>query len=78
MRTVSDIIDKLGGATVVADLLGLKAATTAASWKQRNSIPVEHWSKLVEASRDVDELRDLSYGELVALHTPVPTEMAQS
>ena len=49
MRSASDFIDALDGSTAVAALLDLPA-TTVASWKSRNSIPVQHWSALIQSA----------------------------
>lgn len=51
MDTVSDIIEALGGSTAIARELDMKAATTVASWKDRGSIPSEHWPPLLELAR---------------------------
>lgn len=68
MKSVQNFIDELGGASEVAKVLD-KATTTVASWKQRKSIPVEHWAELVEVARQrgVD---GYDYEALVTIHTP--------
>lgn len=68
MRSVSALIDDLGGDTAVAGVLGLKAATTVASWKARKSIPVKHWPRVVNAARERG-LDDVSYENLVSMHS---------
>lgn len=67
MKSVSDIIDALGGSSAVAGALKLPATTTA-SWKSRNSIPVEHWPKLTAAALERG-VEDLTYETLVSAHT---------
>jgi len=69
MQSVPDIIEKLGGATALADQLGIKATTTVASWKDRKSIPIEHWPKLLDAASAKGI--DLNYEQLVKLHAEV-------
>ena len=54
MKTVSDILDALGGNTAVAKLIGAKHASTVSEMRRRGSIPVEHWPKLIAASQDLD------------------------
>lgn len=66
MRSASEVIDALGGSTAVASLLGLPA-TTVASWKSRNSIPVPHWPALISAGKD-QKVEGLSYEALVSIH----------
>lgn len=67
MQSVSDILEKFNGASAVAKILHLPTSTVA-SWKSRNSIPVDHWSELVEAARQRG-IDDLTYEKLVNLHT---------
>lgn len=67
MQTVSDIIAKLDGASAVAKLLQLPA-TTVASWKSRESIPVDRWSEIVEIARERG-LDGVTYEQLVRMHT---------
>ena len=67
MQSVSDILDKMDGASAVAKILHLPT-TTVASWKSRNSIPVDHWTGLVEAARERG-LDGLTYEQLVTIHT---------
>lgn len=73
MRSVSDFIERLGGATSIALFLSTPTeripATTVASWKSRNSIPVEHWPRLMDLARE-REVRDCDYATLVGLHVP--------
>jgi hypothetical protein len=42
MRTVSQIIDDLGGGRHLASAIGVPVGTVAA-WKHRSSIPADHW-----------------------------------
>ena len=67
MDTVSDIIQKFNGASVLARQLDLPA-TTVASWKHRSSIPVEHWTSLVELA-ERSEILGLTYEKLVQIHS---------
>lgn len=50
MRSVSEIVDALGGLTAVAAALDLPL-TTVSSWKSRDSVPVSYWSPLLAAAR---------------------------
>jgi hypothetical protein len=65
--TISELIDELGGASVVAAPLQLPP-TTVASWKARESIPAKHWPGVlrVATERSVD---GVTYERLVELHT---------
>lgn len=67
MQSVSDIIDKLDGASAVAKLLHLPA-TTVASWKSRKSIPPKRWAGIVEAARERG-VEEVTYEKLVEVHT---------
>ncbi len=49
MDSVADIFDRLGGVTAVAAMLDSPLGTVSA-WKSRDSIPAEHWSKLIGAA----------------------------
>jgi hypothetical protein len=53
MRTVSDIIDGLGGNTAVARIIG-KGPSTVSEMKRRGAVPVEYWPALVLAASDAD------------------------
>jgi hypothetical protein len=66
MQSIPEIIEKLGGATALADHLS-KAPTTVASWKDRASIPIEYWPKLLEVASEKGVALD--YEQLVRLHT---------
>lgn len=65
MRTVSEIVESLGGTTAVATALVLPE-TTVSSWKSRGSIPPAHWSPLIAAARkrgvglDIELLHELA------------------
>jgi hypothetical protein len=50
MRTVSEIIESLGGTSAAATALTLPE-TTVSSWKSRGSIPPAYWSPLIAAAR---------------------------
>lgn len=67
MRSVADFIEALGGSTTVASLLSLPA-TTVASWKGRNSIPVERWPQLIDAARERG-VEGCDYALLVSMQT---------
>ena len=71
MNNIPDIVEGLGGATALAEHLGM-AMTTVASWKARHSIPVEHWPKLLEIA--TSQGIDLSYEQLVHIHTAAPAD----
>jgi len=45
-RTVSEIIDSLGGTAAVARMTSLTAQAVS-NWRARNSIPAKYWSVLV-------------------------------
>lgn len=74
MTSVADIIDRFGGNTRFAELLG-KKQTTASEMKRRKSIPVEHWPRLVEAAHQRGITLD--YETLVKIHAEQPKEAAQ-
>jgi hypothetical protein len=71
MNNIPNIIQCLGGATALAEQLGIPM-TTVASWKQRQSIPVEHWPRLLEIA--TSQGIDLSYEQLVHIHTAAPAD----
>ena len=71
MNNIPDIVEGLGGATALAEQLGIPM-TTVASWKQRQSIPVEHWSRLIEIASHRG--LDFSYEQLVHIHTAAPAD----
>jgi len=48
MESHSQIISRLGGIRKVARMLGHTSHTTVQGWSSRNSIPIEHWSTLVQ------------------------------
>jgi hypothetical protein len=64
MRSVSDIIKKLGGSTALAGALGLKSPTTVASWKDRQSIPPNYWAPVARLAAENDLM---SEADLLAL-----------
>ncbi len=51
MKRFSDIVDDLGGAAPFAALLGIPESH-ARTIKARDSIPPEHWPRVVEAARE--------------------------
>lgn len=66
MQTISAVIERLGGASVLASKLHLPS-TTVASWKHRGSIPVDHWRKLVATAEEA-AVDGITYEKLVELH----------
>ncbi|MGH2447586.1 MAG: carph-isopro domain-containing protein [Chloroflexota bacterium] len=52
MRTVSDILDALGGDGPVAERLGL-APNSIRYWRRRGRIPSGHWSALIAMAQTV-------------------------
>ena len=71
MNNIPNIIQCLGGATALAEQLRIPM-TTVASWKQRQSIPVEHWSRLIEIASDRG--LNFSYEQLLHVHTAAPAD----
>ena len=71
MNNIPDIIEGLGGATALAEQLAIPM-TTVASWKGRQSIPVEHWPRLLEIA--TSQGIGLSYEQLVHIHTAAPAD----
>lgn len=67
MASVSDLIATLGGAAEVAKARG-KPYSTVASWKARNSIPLDEWSGLLDLARERG-VENVSYERLISLHT---------
>lgn len=67
MASISKFIEDCGGAAEVAKARG-KPYSTVASWKDRNSIPIDEWPGLLELAhqRGID---DASYEALVMMHT---------
>ena len=67
--TISDIIECLGGATIIAERLtgkGMHVTRDAVSkWKHVNSIPPKYWPHLIEMSAS---LRPLTGDDLLAAH----------
>ncbi len=80
MKTVSDIIDKLGGNAAVARVLNVGASTTG-EMRRRSFIHIKYWSRLKNAAgnkanavaenRSVFELTDTM---LVDAHTVYKTD----
>lgn len=67
MQTVSEFIDAIGGSTKVAKVRDLPLSTVA-SWKARNSIPVDEWPALLNLARQC-EVEGASYEAMVMMHT---------
>ncbi len=51
IRRFRDVIDACGAASVLARALGLQV-TTVQKWRDRDSIPVEHWQKVMDVARE--------------------------
>lgn len=66
MLTVSDLIDKFGGSTKFAAVIG-KGPSTASEMKRRQSIPVEYWPAIIRAASAAG-IADLTTDEMVRLH----------
>ena len=65
MRTFSGLIDELGGPIILKDGLGIEDSH-ARTMKARDSIPVEHWPKLIELARSRG-VAGVSYDSLHAM-----------
>jgi hypothetical protein len=51
MKSVSDIVDELGGVTDVARSFDpALPVTTVSAWRRRNHIPLTYWPHLVQIS----------------------------
>lgn len=50
-RSVENIIDAIG-VTALQRAFGHANASTVSSWKQRRSIPVERWPRLIEVAKE--------------------------
>ncbi len=50
-RTFRDVIDRWASPDALGERIGAKAETVR-KWRQRNSIPAEWWSRIIEAERD--------------------------
>jgi hypothetical protein len=50
MHSFTEVIDRLGGSAAVARGLGRRAGTVR-QWRNRNSVPPVHWSRLVAYAR---------------------------
>ncbi|MGJ7039174.1 DNA-binding transcriptional regulator YdaS (Cro superfamily) [Shinella sp. BE166] len=64
MKTVDDIISKLGGNTAVARILGV-GPSTISEMKRRDSIPVEHWPAFIKAAQSAG--KDLTLERMVSI-----------
>lgn len=65
MNTIPEIIDTLGGTTEFGRAIGVRQST-ASEMKRRQSIPVQHWPKVIEAAR-IRKIK-LTTDDLVELH----------
>lgn len=64
MRSVAEIIDRFGGNSKFAAVIG-KGPSTASEMRRRKSIPVDYWPKLIAQSAGWEQ--PLTYEELVAV-----------
>ena len=64
MKTVDDIIMKLGGNSAVARILGV-GPSTISEMKRRDSIPVEHWPAFIKAAQAIG--KDLTFERMVSI-----------
>lgn len=51
MQSISAIIDRFGGNTKFAEVIG-KGPSTASEMRRRESIPPEYWPALIHAAKD--------------------------
>jgi hypothetical protein len=71
MRSFADVIRLWPSAEQLADDLGIKGVTVR-QWRNRNSIPAEHWLRLIEVGRaralsvTLDDLARLATNPLTA------------
>jgi hypothetical protein len=70
MRSIAEFIEALGGASKVAKERN-RPASTVASWKDRNSIPVGEWPPLIDLAQQCG-IAGFGYEQLVSLHTGTP------
>src|SRR5262245_52825573 len=74
IRSFQDVIDACGQASVLARLLNLRVSTVQ-KWRDRDSIPVEHWKAIIEVARrknrkiTVDQLMILAAKRAPALNS---------
>ena len=66
MQTISDLIDKFGGSTKFAAVIG-KNPSTASEMKRRGSIPVEYWATVLSAASERG-FKDITSERLIELH----------
>jgi hypothetical protein len=77
MCSIADMIEKFGGNTSFADVLG-KRPSTVSEMKRRSSIPVEYWPRIVEAAEQKG-ISGLSYETLVQMHVPhIPARVSST
>jgi hypothetical protein len=55
METHSAIIERLGGIRKVARELGHASHTTVQGWVERDKVPVEHWTALVQVAERLEQ-----------------------
>lgn len=73
MENFGEVIDQFGGPAAFAKAIGIDDSH-ARAMKTRNSIPAEHWQKVVGAARSLN--LDVSY-ELLATLRAKRFEVAQ-
>jgi hypothetical protein len=66
MCSIADMIEKFGGNTSFAEVLG-KRPSTVSEMKRRGSVPVEYWPRIVAAAQQLG-MQGLSYEALVQMH----------
>ena len=67
MQSISDFIEACGGSSKVAKARNMPLSTVA-SWKARNSIPVDEWPAMLDLARQC-EVEGASYEAMVMMHT---------
>ena len=66
MHTIGDLIEKFGGSTKFAAIIG-KNPSTASEMKRRGSIPVEYWPAVLSAARECG-FKEVTIEKLMELH----------
>ena len=68
MVSPADVIRRLGGASAVANALGIANPSTVAKWAARQSIPARYWLALLELAAKRGE-RDITAEALACAHS---------
>lgn len=76
MKSVSDVIDALGGVTAASTALKLPLGTVSA-WKTRNSIPFEYWDRIVAIAKRRGE-GDLTFEALAGIAKAIARQRRRS